>query len=101
MTNQDNSNLRVKRDELWDGTCYTVYVRTEHGSFTSVLSVNLRRDDPPTCNWSGMGERSQAFTGDFAAAIQLSVKLMKHARNPIAVARILDANLFSGDEMIG
>jgi hypothetical protein len=48
-----------------------------------------------------MGERSQAFTGDFAAAIQLSVKLMKHARNPIAVARILDANLFSGDEMIG
>src|ERR1700689_3858107 len=101
MTNQSNSNLRVKRDELYDGPCYTVYVRTERGHFTSVGSVTVRGDDPPTCNWSGMGERSQAFTGDVAAAIQLSVKLMKHARNPIAVARIRDANLFSGVEMIG
>jgi hypothetical protein len=94
MTNQSNSNLRVKRDELYNGTCYTVYVRTEHGSFTSVLSVNLRRDELPTCNWSGMGSRSQAFTSDFAAALQLSIELMKDPR-------IVSAYLFSGDEMIG
>ena len=95
MTNQENnSNLRVNQHELYDGTCYTVYVRTERGSFTSVLSVNLRRDEPPTCNWSGMGSRSEAFTGDFAAAIQLSIELMKDPR-------IVSAYLFSGDEMIG
>jgi hypothetical protein len=95
ITMQNNTAIRVQKQDVWKGHSYLVYIRTEQGYFTSVASVTV--DDAPTINWSGMGSKTAAFATAFRDAIGVGLELMDPQQGPQVAARYA----FSGDEMIG
>jgi hypothetical protein len=75
--------------------CYTIYVLTPRGSFTSVCTVDTKATVEPTINWSGMGDRTAAFGAAFRDALNVGLEIIE--KGPL----VADEYSFIGDEMIG